>query len=713
LFIILFAASSCFADEGMWPLYDLDKLPFDNLQNHGLTLQPGYIFNPGAGGLSDAAVNLSGGSASFVSPKGLIITNHHVAAGAIQRQSDVSNNYLRDGYYAATQEEEIPAIGYTVSITLAVEDVTDRVMSALDGDLSDRERYDAIDKATKEIISETEKDRDVKCRVASMFGGKQYMLYTFFRIRDVRIVYAPPEAIGSYGGDIDNWMWPRHVGDFAFLRAYVAPDGSSAAYSEDNIRYQPKRYFPISSQGVKEGDFTMMIGFPGRTHRYASSYEIDNLLNHYYPMSLNTYEERLAILEEAADSDSALAIRLASRLSGLNNYMKKTYGLYEGFKRSDILNKRLEQEKQLRTFIDNNPEMSEKYGHVLDELDSLYAEKIKNQKRDHILGYITYACDNLSMAEDIYRWASEREKDDIDRDRGYQDRDSVRTKRWLKNKQINLTPSVDKIGLSYFIKRAINLPEDQRIETIDKIFAGIDKSEIDAYLEEYIEKLYANSQIGDLEQRMKMFHMSKDELEKLDDSFINLAMEFTPELEANRERRKQISGANSRLYPKLMRAYADWKEGDLYPDANSTKRFNWGVVKGYSPRDAVSYNYLTGLKGIMEKETGEDPFIVPEALKGAYSQGDFGGYIDPALNDVPINFITTNSGTNGNSGSPILNGKGELIGLDFDTGYEGVSADYMYNPDVCRAIVCDIRYVLFLLDKVYHLETLLEELTIH
>jgi hypothetical protein len=301
----------------------------------------------------------------------------------------------------------------------------------------------------------------------------------------------------------------------------------------------------------------------------------------------------------------------------------------------------------------------------------------------------------------------------MDRDQGYQDRDSIRTRRWLKDKQINLTPSVDKTTLKYFIKRALELPEIQRIIAIDKIFSDINKNDLESFLNQYVEELFANTQIGDLDQRMKMFSMSKDELEDLNDSFINLIIELNPELEANRERRKRISGANSRLYPKLMRVYAEWKGDELYPDANGTKRFNWGVVKGYSPRDAVTYSYITGLTGVMEKETGEKPFIVPEKLKQVYRKQDFGPYVDPIIDDIPVDFITTNSGTNGNSGSPVLNARGELIGLDFDTGYEGVSADYMYNPDVCRAVVCDLRYVLFLIDKVYHLDKLLNELTIH
>ncbi len=707
--LLITAAGVCRADEGMWPLYDLDKLPFDSLHAMGLTLQPDEIFRPGAGGLSDAAVNLSGGSASFVSPDGLIITNHHVAAGAIQKQSTVEHNYLRDGFYAANDAEEIPAIGYTVNVTVEVKDVTERVLAAVNDSLTDLERYKVIDRAMKEIVAEAEKDRDVKCRVSEMFGGLQYILYTNFQIRDVRIVYAPPEAIGNYGGDIDNWMWPRHVGDFAFLRAYVAPDGSSAAYSKENVAYHPTRFFIVSSEGVREGDFVMMMGFPGRTHRYASSYEIANLSEHYYPMALKTYQDRLAMLEKAAASSPEMNIRLASRISGINNFMKKTLGLYEGFKHSNILDKRRAQEEQLMAYIDGHPNLARKYGHILEQLDSLYREDYKTQEKDHIIGLMTYTCDYLSMAEEIYRWASEREKADLDRDRGYQDRDSTRTKRYLEDEQINLVPSVDKEMLKYLVERALQLPHDQRIATVDKIFGGMEHTDMEAY----IDKLYANTGIGDLDRRMQMFHMSREQLDSLHDSFIDFIAQFMPELKARREREKEISGASKRLYPELIQAYAIWKQGNLYPDANGTKRFNWGVVRGFSPRDAVEYKYITTLTGVMEKETGEEPFIVPQRLKEVYLAKDYGDYIDPVVKDVPVDFATTNSGTNGNSGSPVLNGRGELVGLDFDTDYEGVSADYMYDPAVDRAIVCGMRYVLFLLDKVYHLDNLLHELTVH
>jgi len=709
--LIILASGHSFADEGMWPLYDLHKLPYDSLKAHGLMLEPEQIYNPQGGGICDAVVRV-GASGSFVSPNGLIITNHHVAFGAVQKQSSVEQNLIADGFYAATRSEEIPAIGYNVYVTLAIDDVTERVLAVLDDSMTDFERYQAIDRVTKEIIKEAEAGRDVKCRLAKMFGGKQYVLYTYFKIRDIRIVYVPPASIGEYGGDIDNWMWPRHTGDFSFLRAYVAPDGSSAEYAEENIPYQSKTYLPISSAGVKDGDLAMIIGFPGHTSRYASSYYIDDLINYYYPNRIIMYEDLLELMKQTGTRDSSAAIRLASKDSGINNRLKNSYAMLEGFAEAAILQKKFDDEKRLTEFIDADAKLKKRYANVLPGLDSLYRERRKTRDKDFVLGSLGRA-DFLKMATDIYKWASEREKKDMDRERGYQDRDSISTREWLENSQINLVPSYDKSVLRYFMKKAFDLPDGQKIEAIEMIFAGKEGAEREDHLDQYLDSLYGKSAIGDLDQRMRMFKMSKKQLEQLGDPFIDLAIAIQSERDEQKKRGKRFSGASTRLEPKLIAAYAEWKGDELYPDANGTMRFNYGSVKGYSPGDAISYNCLTSLSGVMEKETGEDPFVVPTELRRAYSKQDFGPYADLAIDDVPVNFLTTNDGTGGNSGSPILNGRGELIGLDFDCNYESVAADYLYIPELARSIVVDIRYMLFVIDKVYHLDALLDELTIH
>ena len=709
LLVLVFSASLS-AEEGMWPIYDLDKLPWDQMKQRGLELDPLDVYNPDGISLTDAIVDISGGSSSFVSENGLIITNHHVAMGAIQKQSTLDQHYVRDGFYAPTLKDEIPAIGYTVSVLLSIEDKTEEVLSAVNDDMTDEERYDAVEAVSKKIIREAEEGRDVKCHLACMFEGKQYMLFTNFEIKDIRIVQAPPNDIGAYGGDIDNWMWPRHCGDFAFVRAYVAPDGSSADYSEDNVPYRPKAWFPISSEGVRDGDFTILLGFPGKTHRYTSAAYIDYLQNKYYPLYLQTAEDRIAILEGEAAKDSSIALRLMSEKSGINNFMKKTYGIQKGFKRIDAYHRKLEAERQLAEFINSNADAKEKYGGVLEEIDSLYAVKNSQYRMDHYRDYIVYACDYLSMANRIYRWAVEREKEDEDRQPGYQDRDTEKTTRRLRDAQINLVPSHDLLVLKYFVMKILQLPDDQRITAIDNFF-GKDASE--AMIEQKLEEMYAGTRIGDLDARMAMFGQSKEELEALDDPFINLAMALRPELDSAERRDEVFEGAMERLNPQLIQAYADWKGDELYPDANGTLRFNYGRVRGYSPADAIVYKPFTTLEGIMEKETGKDPFVVPEKLKEVYRRKDFGKYYDSTLGGVIVNFISDNSGTNGSSGSAVLNGKGELVGIDFDTGFEGVSADYIYNPDVCRAVIVDMRYVLFLIDHVYKQKELVAELTIH
>ncbi len=705
--------AGAFADEGMWPLYDLNKINIDSLYSRGLELTPDQIYNPGQGGLTDAVINLSGGTASFVSPDGLIVTNHHVAFGAIQRQSTVDTNYLRDGFYAPARADEIPAIGYSVYVTLAVDDVTDQIKSAVTDDMNDRERYQAIEDKTKEIVAACEDGRDVRCEVSKMFNGLSYIRYTYFQIRDVRIVYAPPEAIGKFGGEIDNWMWPRHTGDFSFLRAYVAPDGSSAEFSRDNVPYHPTAFLPVASSGVHQDDFSMLIGFPGHTSRYEDSYTLDYLINFYYPKMVDELQAELAIIDEASDLDSSVALRLASSAAGLNNWLKKSQGTLAGFKRSHILEARREQEQALTDFLKSDPKLEAEFGYVLPALDSLNQAGMKTAYKDLYLGWLMYGPDYLSMASTIYRWSVEREKPDTEREPRYQDRDTTRALERLKTAQINLIPTVDKTSFRYLVNLMLELPAGQKIGAIEDLFKDVPADQLDSAIARMADTYYAETKIGNVDERIKMFHMSKAELENLHDPFIDLAMALYPDYQEMRERDKKASGAANRLTPKLIEAYAIWKNYDLYPDANGTMRFSYGSVKGYSPQDAVWYTYITSLTGLMDKETGKDPFIVPEPLKKAYFSRNFGTYIDPYINDIPVNFLTTNDGTNGNSGSPVINGKGELIGLNFDGNYEGLGLDYMYRPELCRSIMVDIRYVLFLIDRVYHLDNLLNELTIH
>jgi hypothetical protein len=714
LFLIFLASIgvTTWADEGMWLPTSISTLPIERLKSRGLELNPKQIYTETGGGIADAVVRVGGGSGSFVSPRGLIITNHHVAFTAIQRQSTPQRDYVRDGFYAPDEKDELPAIGYRVYLLKSCEDVTSRVKAALSEGMSDLERYEAIEMISKQIIREGEEAGDVECKLASMYEGGEYWLFTYFKIKDLRLVYAPPRSIGDYGGEIDNWMWPRHAGDFSFFRAYVAPDGSPADYSEKNVPYRPNVYLKLSSAGVKNGDFVMLLGFPGKTERYESSYAIAKMVNHDYPWDIRTREDLVGILDSASAEDSSIAIRLSSRIKGLNNYLKKNQGMLEGFERADILQQKRSEEKSLQAGLNENPRLTSEYGDVLPALDSLFKEYRKLEDKDLMVRWMTSQCEFLDFANTIYKWSLEREKEDLDREPGYQDRDSADIRRHLEDAQVNLVPSVDKRILVYFLDRALQLPKGQKIRAVEKKVQGIadqDKSDI---LEEFADDLYRGTELGSKEERLRMFGLSRQELERLNHPFIDFAIQMEPEREELRTRQKEFSGALTRLQPKFIMAQAEYTGKKLYPDANGTMRFNYGQVEGYSPRDAVFFEPITTLSGVIQKDTGEEPFDAPPELKRAYVDKDFGPYMDSSLGDVPVDFLTTCDVTNGNSGSPVMNGKGELVGLVFDGNYESISSDFVFEPDLTRTINVDIRYVLFLLDRVYHTENLLKELTI-
>jgi len=711
LFLVGFLFSNSLANEGMWLLDQIDKLPIDSLKANGLKLNPEEIYNSKGGGLSDAIVQL-GASASFVSPEGLIITNHHVAFGAIQRASTPEHNYLRDGFYAKTKGEEIPAIGYNAYVLKSFEIVTPKVLGVVNDKMSDLERYKAIEKVSKRIIKECEKGEDTRCRLAGMYGGKEYYLYAYFKIRDIRLVFAPPRSIGDYGGEIDNWMWPRHAGDFSLLRAYVSKDGKSAEYSKDNVPYNSKTFLKVSSAGVKEGDFVMLIGFPGTTRRYESSFSVDDMVNYDYPKDIRTRKEIIAILEKASAEDSSVALRLSSKLKGLYNYLKKNQGMLDGFKKSGLLQQKIDNEKLLTKFLNENPDLKAKYGQVLPELDRLYQSNKKYQDKDFLMGWMSYQCEFLDFASTIYKWSLEKEKKDSEREMGYQHRDTLDTREGLRDAQVNLVPLADEQLLLYFLKKTTQLPSDQKIQAVEKIFQGKEGQDKNKILEEFVSNLYSKTRLGSLEDRLKMYDMTNKELEKLNDPFINFAKDLEKDREELRTRNKEFSGGQNRLKPKLIQAYFEWKKERFYPDANGTIRFNYGEVKGYVPRDAVIYKYITTLTGVMEKNTGEEPFDAPKELQEVYQKKDFGSYLNKSLGDIPVDFLSTNDITNGNSGSAVMNGKGELVGLAFDGNYEAMTSDYEFDTKITRAIIVDIRYVLFLLDKVYHANGLLKELSL-
>jgi hypothetical protein len=700
------------ADEGMWPIDNLDKLAWKDLQAMGLQLSAKDIYDPNGGGVARAIVSLGGGTGSFVSANGLILTNHHVAFGALQRTSTAEHNYIADGFNAASYEEEIPAPGYRASILISIDDVTRKVLSAVNDSMGDVDRFNAIEKRIKEIVKYGEEGRDVECRVVSFYDGMLYKLFTYFVCKDVRIVYAPPASIGNYGGDIDNWMWPRHTGDFSFLRAYTAPNGTSADYAKENVPYRPAVHLALSTKSLKENDFTMIIGYPGRTSRHATSYAVAQMQEYSYPKRIAMFKDWLAILGEEAKRGEEVEIKVAQFDQMLNNSMKNWEGMLEGFKKGGLLEKKRNSEQAFSKWLDMNPDMKTKYGDVLPGIAALYEEQKSYRDKNMIIGQMYFGCQMLRAANTLDRWSEEKAKSDIERKPGYQERDVPRLKQGLRIIQMSYDPQVDRRVLRYFLTLAAELPDNQRIAAVDAALEGARGPDAGKRIDALLDALYGGTKLGSPDERLRMFDLSRADLLEQGDSFVDFAVKLGVEARALEEREKASQGAHQRLGARLMEALMLWKGGNVYPDANGTMRLTYGTVKGYRPRDAVSYGYVTTLTGVVEKNTGVEPFDCPERLLALRESMDFGVYEDAALGDVPVDFLSTCDITGGNSGSPIMNGKGECIGAAFDGNYESISSDYLFIKETTRSINVDSRYILFIMDKMSGARRLLDEMKV-
>ncbi|MEJ2721147.1 MAG: S46 family peptidase, partial [bacterium] len=580
--------------------------------------------------------------------------------------------------------------------------------------MSDKERYDKTEENSKKIVKKAEDGKDVECTVRSFYDGADYYLYTYFKIKDVRIVYAPPRSIGIYGGDEDNWMWPRHTGDFSFLRAYVAPDGKSAEFAEENIPYAPKKFLPFANKPLADGELTMVLGYPGSTRRYRTSYAIDYYVNQMYPQSIQRYKDLLAILESVTENYPEAGIKVASMIQGLNNGLKNNIGMLDGLKKADLLGQKIAEEAALRDFMDANPELKKKYGTVLDEIGAQYDDYEQYAELSSIAGWMTYSCSALRSAYTIYKWSNEHtKKNDLDRDPGYQDRDEERIKKGLELADLRYDEGSDKDILDYFLMKCTTLPENQQLDALEPIADGLVGEALAAAVSDFVENLYAGTMVTNKDERMKMFAMKKKDLMALNDPMIEFASRLEAQREELEDRSDAFAGAVERLRPQLMALRQAHGGKLLYPDANGTMRLSIGDVKGYKPRDAVYYYYETTLAGVVEKNTGVAPFNCPEALIDLYESKDFGDYADKKINDVPVCLLTTNDSTGGNSGSPILNGKGELIGTLFDGNFESMASDFLFMPALTRSIHCESRYILFIIDKFAGADELLNELTVH
>jgi hypothetical protein len=704
------------ADEGMWMPQQIPALA-SRLQGMGFK-GDAKAFADLTGQPMGAIVSLGGCTASFVSPDGLIATNHHCVTGGLQFNSTPQRDLLRDGYLASTREDELPnGPGSRVLVTISVKDVTDLITGNIAPETIDRARYDLIDRRVKERVAACEKT-GFRCNVASFFEGLKYFEIAQLEIRDVRLVYAPAEGIGVFGGETDNWRWPRQTGDWSFLRAYVGKDGKPAAYSKDNVPYKPTHWLKVSPAGVKPGELVFVVGYPGRTQRHQTYREVKATADWALPRAIRLAQEQLALIDALTKDNKALALRLAGRIQGLNNGLTNQKGVLEGLVKGGSLGLKETQEKALTAWIAASPDRQKKYGDILPAMNSLQAEGEKTRERDGTLGTVSSSSSYLGAAQTLYRLSLQRPKNDLDRDPGYQERDWGRLRETQERLQRTIDPVADRALLRWALLMAAVLPSEQRIEPIDKqigLTAGMAGGDQEKAIDTFLGRLFAGTKLGDRDFRLSLLDKSTAELEATHDPFVEFARSLEPLNESLREQAKNRAGAYARLRPRYMEALLARASGLVAPDANSTLRVTYGQVKGVDARDGMFYKAQTSLEGIVEKNTGEGEFDAPgkqlDAIK-ALRAGKTTPYADPVLKDVPVNFLSTVDTTGGNSGSPTLNGKGELVGLLFDGTYESVASDYLFDPVKTRSIHVDSRYMLWNMSEVDGAQRLLKEMGI-
>ncbi|MFY0569416.1 S46 family peptidase [Archangium lansingense] len=707
LLLLSLVAAPALAGEGKWTPQQVLELDPAWLKAQGLQVPPERLWDPKRGtGLLAGAVNVGGCTGAFISETGLVITNHHCVFSVIQEHSTPQRDLITQGFLAKNREEELPGKGSRIQVPRSFTDVTKEMFAVVPAGADDLTRQKALERKEKELVAECEKRPATRCRVAGFDGGVQFVLIDSVELTDVRLVYAPPRAVGEYGGEEDNWMWPRHTGDFSIIRAYSAPDGSAAKYSPQNVPYKAEFFFPLATEGVKPDDFVMVLGYPGTTFRALLADDMAERQARFYPRVVDVYGELIRILEEEGEKDAAGKIAVASGLKGLHNRYKNAGGQLAGLKRGRIVEKQREAEAAVAAWAEKRKE----YAGALSaraELLSLQAEKAKTFEREFLLDVLKMGAKGPSLAVTLARLAQERAKPDLERRPEYMERELPRLKDRLEREQKNFFAPADKRMFLALVRRAQSLGEGERIAAIDKHFG---RKYVEKQVSAKLNALYARSKVMDLAERLKMAGETEAQLRARKDPLLDLGLDLAAEVVALDELRDRRAGANVRLMPEWRRAVMAHAGKPVAPDANSTLRVTFAKVKGYAPRDGAFYTPQTTLSGVMEKHTGQEPFDVPGKVAAAAEAKKYGPWVDERLKDVPVNFLADADTTGGNSGSPTVNGKGQLVGVNFDRVWENVANDFGYNPDVARNVNVDVRYVLWLLDQVEDADGLLREL---
>jgi MYXO-CTERM domain-containing protein len=706
----LLAAGPAAADEGQWMPAQIAELDRAKLQEMGLEVAPEQLWNdrPMDGGLMRAAVNLGGCTASFISADGLLATNHHCAYSAIQGNSSVEHDYLKDGFVARARGEELPAKDATVKVIEKIDDVTAEILAVADAASDDRARAQAIDRKRKELVDACERaGSGLRCEVATFYSGSLYQRFAYRELRDVRLVYAPPSAIGEFGGEVDNWMWPRHTGDFSLLRAYAGADNMPADHAATNVPYKPAQFLKVSADGVKAGDFVAVLGYPGQTQRYLPGVEVERFIDQVYPGRIDLYGEWIAILEELGGNDPAVGIKVASTKKSLANRFKNAQGMISGLRAMNLVQRRRDEEAALERWA-SKPDNA---GHadVLAELRALSQDRRDGFGGEFLLDSVSGG-GVLGIAVDAVRRAREAKKPDLERATGYMDRDLKKLRDKVERRVRDHDPEVEAHLLAAVLVRASRL-KTGRIAAFERLIAdgggGVDSRE--AYLAA-TRKLMKATRLGDKATAVALLEQDEAALAGRRDPVLELAIALVPELEALDARNEARSGRMARVGPRYFTMLRTVREGPVYPDANGTLRFSYAKVAGYSPREALIATPQTTLTGQLAKVTGTPPFALPEKVLAQAAGAKDTYWSDPALGDLPIALLSDADTTGGNSGSPAINGRGELVGLNFDRVWENIAGDFGYNPARSRNVIVDVRYMLWLLDRVDDAGVLLDEL---
>lgn len=695
------------ADEGMWLPALVEKLNINQMKQEGCKISAEDIYSINHSSLKDAVVALDHGSctAELVSDEGLLLTNHHCGFDEIQEHSTVEHDYLQNGFWAKTKEEELPNEGKTASFLISFEDVTDKIIPQLNDQMSVEERNKKVREISVEIEKAAAGDTHYEARVQGLYNDNRYYLFVYETFRDIRLVGAPPQSMGKFGGDTDNWMWPRHTCDFSMFRIYCGKDGKPASYSKDNVPYKPKHHLPISLKGYKMNDFAMILGYPGSTNRYKTSYGIEYTMNVTNPIRIQLRAEKQRIMQDFMNTSRKARIMYSAKYARSSNYYKYSIGQNQGLKNLNVLEKKRELETRFTQWVDADPARKAKYGEALPTI----AKSYKNLDDEKAFEYMV---ESMVRGPEIFYFA-------------YRTRPLYDALKSDKNSErINLASERVKSGLDEFF-RDYDSETDQKIAgALFKLYANnvapqyhppffkVVKSKYDNDFDKYTREMYAKSVFGSRDRLEKFFNSPKAKVLENDPIFQS-SLEIFRMMgligEETNQTTDDLEKGNRLFLGGLMEMQAD---KNFYPDANSTMRLTYGTIGDYIPRDAVKYGYFTTLKGYIEKEVhGDDEFNVPEKLKELYFRKDFGRYAD-SDGTLHTCFLTNNDITGGNSGSPVINANGELIGIAFDGNWEAMSGDIAFENSLQKCINVDIRFVLWTIDKMGDAKNLLDEMTI-